>query len=74
MGRLSTDSKVKAYSSDADVQAVPHDGNHGIPLQTMSGDGDAEQARISNVIGGVAEVEAAQMVWGKHGKYFLWAA
>lgn len=75
MGAFATNTaKVEANSAEPEILELQTSTGHNYALGAPDDDDRMEkQAPTSLEPVGVAEVEAAQMVWGKHGKYILWA-
>lgn len=67
-------STVRAFGSKDDGADFSGDGINVYPLELLDEDASMEQQpTIALEVAGVTEVEGMQRVWGKHGKYLLWA-
>lgn len=69
----STNAQAKTISPEADIEEINSTNVHTYGLHTFQDDGDYKLAPASLEASGVAEVQGIQAVWGKNGKYMLWA-
>ena len=68
--------QTKLSSPEADVQEVSSDNAKDYALDDLRkipSEREGSHSPITMEAGGVVEVEGMQAVWGKYGKYFLWA-
>lgn len=66
--------QTKSSSAEAEIGEVSSEDVHSYPLTTATRYGSNEPSAVNCLeAGGVAEVEGMKAVWGRWGKYLLWA-